>query len=813
MIFKRLSIENIRSYKTSIIEFPLGTSLFEGDVGSGKSTILMAIEFALFGLGNQKGDSLLRKGTEKGSVFLEFKIDDNIYQIERILLRKDENEPVRQYKGVLSINGEITHLSPSEIKEKILEILNFKEPSNPRAQSLIFRYAIYTPQEEMKSILTQKPDLRLQTLRKAFGIEDYKIAAENSIIISKYFKDKIIYLEGQTADLDIKKGQLTNLKQKNDINEINLRQFVINGEKFQEKLEDQKKELEELQKLESYINQINAQIPHLKKQIEDKNQLLVKYSNEKKVLEEENNLKFSQIENLKKMERPTLDSEENLKNKSSYLKNLVDKRKEILVKLSFLTENSTNLEKELLDHENKKLDDFKTEKSDLISQIEICKATNEELKTSIENISKNRYKLEAKKQEIQDKIENLEGLGDLCPICDNKLDRVHKLNLKTERNDKIKHINEGIFEKEELEKLENKKLENLETTLEGLQNNLEDIKFFIIQLQELKDIQIKIEKLNEDLRNLDSDIILIVENEAELKNLESYVDYFENLLNKLREFNRNLEDLESLKYQFQKNIDKIDENKLEISKIHAEVDVLNKNLSKSEDESKKLDYVLENIIKTKITYDETDKNFQLIKENIISLKTVIKGITEDIDNLIKEIDIKEKLKDQYNKLYDYQIWLKDYLIPTLSLIEKHIMHKIHEEFNIDFQKWFRLLIDDITKNGRIDEEFTPIIEQDDFEQEINYLSGGEKTSVALAYRLALNNIVQKVSTGLKSNMLILDEPTDGFSKEQLYKVRDILNELDCPQIIIVSHERELESFANNIFRIEKIDGTSKVISV
>ncbi|MCE7699569.1 MAG: SMC family ATPase, partial [Methanobacterium paludis] len=93
------------------------------------------------------------------------------------------------------------------------------------------------------------------------------------------------------------------------------------------------------------------------------------------------------------------------------------------------------------------------------------------------------------------------------------------------------------------------------------------------------------------------------------------------------------------------------------------------------------------------------------------------------------------------------------------------------------------------------------------------LSGGEKTSVALAYRLALNIIVQAESTGMESNLLILDEPTDGFSKEQLYKVRDILNELNCPQIILVSHERELESFADNIFRVEKVDGISKVSSM
>ena len=58
----------------------------------------------------------------------------------------------------------------------------------------------------------------------------------------------------------------------------------------------------------------------------------------------------------------------------------------------------------------------------------------------------------------------------------------------------------------------------------------------------------------------------------------------------------------------------------------------------------------------------------------------------------------------------------------------------------------------------------PLVEQDGYEQDYNYLSGGEKTSLALAYRLSLNTIVQKVSAGIKSNLLILDEPTDGFQQ-------------------------------------------------
>ena len=156
--------------------------------------------------------------------------------------------------------------------------------------------------------------------------------------------------------------------------------------------------------------------------------------------------------------------------------------------------------------------------------------------------------------------------------------------------------------------------------------------------------------------------------------------------------------------------------------------------------------------------------------------------------------------------------MKNYFIPPLQRIEIKVMANIKTDFNEKFREWFSILVDDPTKDARIDEDFTPIVEQDQYEQDIQYLSGGEKTSVALAYRLSLNSMVQRVSAGIKSNLLILDEPTDGFSREQLFKVRDILNELKCPQVILVSHEKELESFADHIHKIVKTNGVSKIVA-
>ena len=94
------------------------------------------------------------------------------------------------------------------------------------------------------------------------------------------------------------------------------------------------------------------------------------------------------------------------------------------------------------------------------------------------------------------------------------------------------------------------------------------------------------------------------------------------------------------------------------------------------------------------------------------------------------------------------------------------------------------------------------------------MSGGERTAVALAYRLALNQILNSMLSRIKTkDILILDEPTDGFSEQQLDKVRDIFEQLNSKQLILVSHEQKIEGFVDNVIRIKKdgvscIDGTS-----
>ena len=123
-----------------------------------------------------------------------------------------------------------------------------------------------------------------------------------------------------------------------------------------------------------------------------------------------------------------------------------------------------------------------------------------------------------------------------------------------------------------------------------------------------------------------------------------------------------------------------------------------------------------------------------------------------------------------------------------------------------------MLMEDETMSARLDDGFAPVIEQNGYETDLPSLSGGEKTSCALAYRLALNKVINElISTIHTRDIIILDEPTDGFSMEQLDRVREVLNQLNVAQVLIVSHEAKIESFVDTIIRVTK-DQQESVVS-
>ncbi|MCK4285567.1 MAG: SMC family ATPase, partial [Candidatus Lokiarchaeota archaeon] len=317
MILQAIEITNIRSIRSEKIEFPSSTMLFFGDVGSGKSSVLKSIEFALFGTlvhGDLSGDSLLRRGKSKASVKLTFSIDGKSYSIKRNL-SKDRKGKVSQKECVFIDHGEGTQTTyaPTDMRRKILSLLSYSTSRYEKATKLpLFRYTVYTPQEQVKEIIQADPEERFEILKEVFGIEKYEITLKNLEIIKDFLNDKI--KEFQIRIKQIGEPEEKILKKKKEIEEI--KDLITNLEieigKKEKKIKSKEKIIERVQQdLDTHSIKII--------QIENKESSSKEYNKKQKktgltliTIQKEISEKDIEVQNLKKIELKTELSEDEL---------------------------------------------------------------------------------------------------------------------------------------------------------------------------------------------------------------------------------------------------------------------------------------------------------------------------------------------------------------------------------------------------------------------------------------------------------------------------------------------------------------------
>ena len=198
----------------------------------------------------------------------------------------------------------------------------------------------------------------------------------------------------------------------------------------------------------------------------------------------------------------------------------------------------------------------------------------------------------------------------------------------------------------------------------------------------------------------------------------------------------------------------------------------------------------------------------------LALKTRLETQSADCKKQVSSFEMRVAEKNasiaKLNGIRERRKWVEEHFIPSLAKIESIVLESLNREFDLMFKKWFMLLVESQDISVSVGSQFEPLVQIGEYEHPHTSLSGGEKSALALAYRLSLNAIVKSVSVSMNDNLLILDEPTDGFSKEQLARLKRVLEELDSKQVLLVSHERELEAFADKVFRIEKKGGASVI---
>ena len=804
MILNSLVLENIRSYSHEEVEFPRGITLFEGDIGSGKSSILMAIEFALFGLGSQKAESLLAKKADDGYATLEFTVDDQKYEIKRALKRKSTGVSQDAKNCHIKTNDEKEPLAPSELKQRILQILKFNEPGDARSESRIFRYAVFTPQEEMKKVLGDAK-ARLETIRRAFRIEDYAIASTNAKDIAASIKLQMKYLEGKFSDTaQLKEENKTSVDL---VAEINATMSGLDGT---------------LENLKSKNHIVDEKLTELR----DKNLEKVKLEGNKENLEEkicEDKLTMeSTLKNIRNEEKEINDIKKNL-DKLSKIKNPTTKtsaqiEKEIkefqeindeLVKSNTISKglslSITKLKKKV-SGKNKK--DIQKETTSKEKALELTMKEFTEIEKEKRSLEKQKTEYEININNLQAEIGKFVKLGTKCPVCEQEITIEHLKDLEGERKTKLYEL--SIKLKKIVTTLSNTKKQHTKLSDESdkLKTEISENKLIIPQIEEFEEKSREFDKIETKIKKLNAQN-KIPKEKFEYES-DDPVEYLSALKDALVEYDNSVATIAATKENQEKTRKSILKDKADLKLLETNITNNDKKITSIKKQLSLFADIDDEIEETENKVENNNEEITQASISIASSKQEMKDESVKISINKKKITESQKLEKERAKFLEYFEWLTEFFIPITSQIEKQVLLSILQSFNETYHRWYSILVEDPTKESKIDEDFTPIINQDGYDQEVGFLSGGEKTSIALAYRLTLNSLIREETDSLKSNLLILDEPTDGFSKNQLGKIRELLDELKSEQIVLVSHEKELETYVDNIFQISKENGISKI---
>ena len=676
-LLTHLSLKNIRSFNDGSevsIDLPEGTVLFEGDVGSGKSTILYAVEFALFGLGDMSGGYLLSEGTNSGHAKVRVSQGGRSLEVCRGLRRTGEN--VVQENCYISEDGTKTELSPGDLKQRVISLLGFNEPSHPRAESLVFRYAVFTPQEQMKEIILRKADERLLVIRRVLGIQSYQVAAENSDLIHRRLRNEARAIEAATEDLEETEAEAA--RQRSRIEELNSRIPRLQEEEVAAKAElgsltkqweDARDEREKVGAAAGRIPELRRSIARLRSDVEEE---------KKRASELEDSLEQEYLPSIKSFqarEPPSKRSAAVLEASLKSRQKALDKKRESLALLAAQLKETKELVK-----------------------------------------------------------------GRVCPRCGQRI--------PDDFRDQSVH---------------------LQTELEGM-------------TQEVSALEGEVSELDDLMKK----VLLYAEDE--------------------REYRRNLKRKAEMQTEIADRRDHESESRREMKRLEEE-------LSRSEAEEARLSELTSKIDAIAAALQRSQDRKESASRQLVESVTKRSEGTESLKRLTSQIEEKKTKRAKGQRLKSYASWLDSFFKPTVELIEKQVMVQTNARFSEHFQRFFSFLVDDPDLRVRVMEDFSPVFERQGYFQEFDSLSGGERTSIALAYRFALSAIVQEDIGSGTGDLVILDEPTDGFSKEQVLKLRDVVGELHSRQVILVSHEKELESMADKMMLVEKVNGTSRVSAV
>ncbi len=251
----RVALENWKSHSKSEFEFSAGTNVLVGVSGSGKTSVMDAICFGLYGTFPQanarevKLDEIIMNKPvlrDHANVLIEFEYNKKNYEVSRTIFRNSSNQATLKENGRL-----IAGPKPSEVNKRIEEItdVNFD----------LFTRAIYSEQNQTDYFLKLNPAQRKEKIDDLLLINRYELVRANAVgmqnRLKKQAEDKKEWLKEIRQNFSEKELEATaeKIRQKKELIEKANKEIKV----LQEKLKKTGEKIALLQKKEEEFRFFN----------------------------------------------------------------------------------------------------------------------------------------------------------------------------------------------------------------------------------------------------------------------------------------------------------------------------------------------------------------------------------------------------------------------------------------------------------------------------------------------------------------------------------------------------------------------------
>ena len=698
-----LELENFMPYRGRhrIDFFDHNIIAITGPTGAGKSSIIDAISFALFGKIPRYGQSqpdIISYGKDKARVVLEFIANKERYKIIRDRRKDGKGSTKTQFQLYDESGRIISSNSVREFDEKIRKILSLSYET--------FIRSVILPQGQFDRFLKAKPSDRIEILLEIAGLGIYDILrekfSEKKIEMENEYKNKNLFLSelvrmGYTEDTI---AQIDNEIEENKKKYEALAQEKRNKEENLEQLRRFYNIVVEIEKLTKLKEDLEVRIASASKELDWIENSLVKASEKFEYMKGE----YNRIEILS-TEKAVLDEN------ARYVKNLQDKIKEVSEKKkqidsiirekentkSSLEENKKrieSLEAEVVTVEKRLKELPSSEEIDelweRVQQYErLCKEV-EKIKKDIMTVNKQLEELsydrdrieqelsiiEKKKDEIKNQLnkaemENMASAirsklkeGEICPVCGNvyigfleeekvSVAQLDKLRTEMERIEREEDSRKRAIERIKTEyDLIAEKIQNLKKDKSDRENDMKEIEKGLKKYKsrdEVKILKEEISNLNKSLQELGKEILKCsTDISHQNKRIEQYEKFLEDVINDAKNREAEVESIKKIlqdKYGYV-NVVKDPSSVLEnIRRRRLEIESEIKHIKSEYESAEREQRRLENIRAKK---NQEIKDFESrLEETEIRLNKIKKEVEgPDSETIKKEIETNKKEIDR-----------------------------------------------------------------------------------------------------------------------------------------------------------------------